>query len=349
MRHLFLLLSHLSLLLLLCLAACRPAGTRTGHVTLDYQTDYAAIAAAVDSTRIRQSITRLAGFGSRMTGYPGADSAAQYLVDQFTTIGLEDVKTEEFIASVPLDEGGELTLLDPIPATFPLSSLWPNLIRTSTLPPGGLTGRLYYVGRGDWADFNGKNIVDQIVLMEFNTSTNWENTAILGARAVIFVEPDWTTRVEGEEKYFQVPINFPRFWMRKQDAHPLVERLRNGETLHVRAKARMTWKRVPAYNVLGKITGTHPQLKDESIVLESYYDSISPVPAVSPGANQATGIVALLEMARYFRAHPPARTVYFLATSGHFLSLSGVSAFANRHTRKTPYFAERLTEPIDMK
>jgi hypothetical protein len=222
-------------------------------------------------------------------------------------------------------------------------------VRTSTTPPAGVTGRMYYVGQGDWADFNGIDPKDAILLMEFNTGVNWQNAANLGARAVIFVEPDRTTRVDGEEKYLQVPINLPRFWMKKEHGRPLIDRLKAEGPLTVRVRARMTWKRLPAYNVLGKIPGAHPVLKDEAIVLESYYDAISPVPAVSPGANQASGVVALLEMARYFAAHPPARTVYFLATSGHFLSLSGVNDFAHRHTRKTPYFARQIEEPINMK
>ena len=346
-----------TLLLILLFTACQTTGTRTGHVGIEDRTDAETVASLVDSVRIRQSITDLAGFGSRMTGYPGATEAAHYLADQLRTIGLEDVKMEEFVASVPLDEGGELILLDEeemststsLSRAIPLYSVWPNLIRTSTLPSGGLTGKLHYVDEGDWVDFNGVDVTDAIIMMDFNTGLNWQNAANLGARAVIFAEPNRTSRIEGEKKYLQVPINFPRFWMKKEHAAPLIARLKSAGALNVRAKARMTWKRLPAYNILGKITGTHPQLKDEAIVLESYYDSMSPVPAVSPGANQAAGIAALLEMARYFKAYPPARTVYFLATSGHFLSLSGVADFTRRHARKTEYFVKRLEEDINMK
>ncbi len=345
----------LGLVLLLPSIACQSSDIRIGPFDIEDLSDIGHVTSIVDSVHIRQTITDLAGFGTRMAVYPGATEAANYLADRFRIIGLENVKLEDFIASVPLDEGGALTILDSpstlpfLQPTIPLYSVWPNLVRTSTTPPEGITGKLYYVGEGDWVDFNDIDPTGAILMMDFNSGINWQNAANLGARAVIFSEPDRTTRIDGEEKYLQVPINFPRFWMKKEQARPLIERLKSAGPLNVRAKARMTWKRLPAYNVLGKITGTHPILKHEVIVLESYYDSMSPVPAVSPGANQAAGVATLVEMARYFKAHPPARTIYFLATSGHFLSLSGVNDFTKRHTRKAKYFAEKLEEPINMK
>ena len=344
---------HLAaLVLLLAVSACQTTGVRDRVAYLSEPIGDGQVAAVVDSARIRQTITDLVSFGSRVAGYPGATEAAHYLAGRMREMGLEDVELEEFVASVPLDEGGELTVLDEASLesrSIPIHAVWPNLVRTSTTPPGGITGKLHYVGNGEWKDFNGIDPTGAVFLMDFNSGVNWQRAAQLGAGAVIFVEPDHTTRVDGEEKYLQVPVNFPRFWMAKEQARPLVAYLEENGPLTVRARGRMTWKRLPAYNVLGKITGTHPVLRDEVIVLESYYDSMSPVPAVSPGANQASGAAALLEIARYFAAHPPARTVYFLATSGHFLSLSGVNDFTNRHTRKTAYFAEKLDEPIDMK
>ena len=340
------------LLALFAASACQTSGVRERVEYLSEPIGDGQVAAVVDSARIRQTITDLVSFGSRVAGYPGATDAAHYLAGRMREMGLEDVELEEFVASVPHDEGGELTVLDDAALasrTIPIHAVWPNLVRTSTTPPGGITGKLYYVGNGEWEDFNGIDPTGAVFLMDFNSGVNWQRAAQLGAGAVIFVEPDNTTRVDGEEKYLQVPVDFPRFWMAKEQARPLVAYLEENGPLTVRAKGRMTWKRLPAYNVLGKITGTHPVLKDEVIVLESYYDSMSPVPAVSPGANQASGVAALLEIARYFAAHPPARSVYFLATSGHFLSLSGVDDFTNRHTRKTAYFADQLEEPIDMK
>lgn len=305
----------------------------------------------VDSAQLHKTIARLAAPDSRMTGYPGADSAARFIETSFRDIGLEDVEIETFPASVPLDEGGTLTLLDGPTggvSLFPVYALWPNLVRTSTTPPEGITGRLIYAGTGEWTDFNDQDPEDAIVLMDFNTGVNWRNAAVLGARAVVFAEPEHTTRIEGEEKYLQVPLNLPRFWLPAVYAAPLIERLKSEKNIPATLHGRMTWKRLPAFNIMGKISGTHPQLKEETIVLNAYYDSVSPVPALSPGAGQAVGMAALLEIARYFKTNPPARTVYFLATSGHFLGLTGTANWASRHARHTAYFKNRQEKPINV-
>lgn len=341
-----------ALALLFGISACQTTGVRERVEVLAEPIGDGQVAAAVDSVRIRKTITDLVSFGSRVAGYPGATKAAYYLADRMREIGLEDVEMEEFVSSVPLDEGGELTLLDAADLetrSIPLYALWPNLVRTSTTPPGGITGKLHYVGNGEWEDFNGIDPAGAVFLMDFNSGVNWQRAAMLGAGAVIFAEPDHTTRVDGEEKHLQVPLDFPRFWMKKGAARPLIEYLEANSAITVRAKGRMTWKRLPAYNVFGRITGTHPLLKEEVIVLESYYDSMSAVPAVSPGANQASGVAALLEMARYFAAHPPARTVLILATSGHFMSLSGINDFSYRHARISSHFADKLEDPINIK
>ncbi len=340
------------LALLFGVSACQTTGVRERVEVLAEPIGDGQVAAVVDSTRIRKTITDLVSFGSRVAGYPGATEAAFYLADRMRDIGLEDVEMEEFVSSVPLDEGGELVILDPTTLesrSIPLYAVWPNLVRTSTTPPGGITGKLHYVGNGEWVDFNDIDPTGAVFMMDFNSGVNWQRAALLGAHAVIFAEPDQTTRIDGEEKHLQVPLDFPRFWMEKEQARPLVEYLNINGPINIRARGRMTWKRLPAYNIFGKITGTHPILKEEVIVLESYYDSMSPVPAVSPGANQAAGTAALLEIARYFVAHPPARTVLILTTSGHFLSLSGVNDFMYRHARKSRYFAQQISEPVNIK
>lgn len=340
------------LALLFGMSACQTTGVRERVEVLAEPIGDGQVAAVVDSARIRKTITDLVSFGSRVAGYPGATEAAYYLADRMREIGLEDVEMEEFVSSVPLDEGGELVILDSTTLesrSIPLYAVWPNLVRTSTTPSGGITGKLHYIGNGEWEDFNDIDPTGAVFMMDFNSGVNWQRAALLGAHAVIFAEPDHTTRIDGEEKHLQVPIDFPRFWMEKEQAGPLVEYLNVNGPINIRAMGRMTWKRLPAYNIFGKITGTHPILKEEVIVLESYYDSMSPVPAVSPGANQASGTAALLEIARYFAAHPPARTVLILATSGHFLSLSGVNDFMYRHARKSSYFAKQISEPINIK
>jgi len=42
-------------------------------------------------------------------------------------------------------------------------------------------------------------------------------------------------------------------------------------------------------------------LRDQIIVIEGYYDSMSVVPSLAPGAESACGIATMLELARIFK------------------------------------------------
>ncbi|MBI4531532.1 MAG: M28 family peptidase, partial [Candidatus Latescibacteria bacterium] len=315
-------------------------------------TDYMALTATVDSLRVCEAVRHLASFGSRVTGYPGADQAAQYLQEKFQEIGLQDVTREEFLVTTPIDYGATLTILTERGGEerpIEMFGLWPNLTKTSSLPKKGIQGVLIDGGSGNFRDVEGKDVEGSIVLMDFNTWNNWLNMGMLGAQAIIFVEPDSIVTLEAEQKFLSVPLGVERFWLPKADAVPLRARLQRGERLMVRMHSRMDWEKRPAWNILGRIPGTDPLLKEDIIVIEAYYDAMSIVPAMAPGAEQASGVTALLELARFFRHHPPARTLYFVATSAHHFGLRGIDDFLQRHARKEEHFIERMTSPINLK
>ncbi|MFT5368064.1 MAG: hypothetical protein ACI8V2_003027, partial [Candidatus Latescibacterota bacterium] len=102
-------------------------------------------------------------------------------------------------------------------------------------------------------------------------------------------------------------------------------------------------------NVLGWIQGTDPELKKKTIVINAYYDAMSVVPALAPGAEMASSVVGLLKLAEYFSKYPPKHTVLFLASSGHHLGFRGICDFLARHARKEKHFAQLMTEPLDLK
>ena len=61
--------------------------------------------------------------------------------------------------------------------------------------------------------------------------------------------------------------------------------------------------------------------KEQVIVIQAYYDAMSVVPARAPGAENASGIVALLKLIETLGASPKLFRAIFLATSGHFQGL----------------------------
>ena len=167
-----------------------------------------------------------------------------------------------------------------------------------------------------------------IVLVDFNSGTRWINAAMLGAKAAIFIEPETTIRGEAENKFLTVPANIPRFWISKEDAEELKAMMAQ-EKISARLTCTMTWERRTGQNIRGFLEGADPVLKDELVVLTAYYDSMSIVPSMAPGADPTGGIAALLEVARIFTNEEfrPGRSMLFVATDAHFQGLAGMRAF----------------------
>lgn len=80
--------------------------------------------------------------------------------------------------------------------------------------------------------------------------------------------------------------------------------------------------RVIGYNLIGVMRGSDPVLRDQIVVIAAHYDHLGigkPVngDSIYNGADDdASGVTAILEIARSLASNPPRRTVVFMATSG---------------------------------
>ncbi len=305
---------------------------------------------------LRAHIEALSTHPSRVTGYPGAAAAARYIEDQFRQIGLQDITSEHFELPVPMDKGAHLRL--PSGQHYALHALWPNGVRTSTLPSGGIDGHLIDAGRGTLAELDGQQVTGSIALMAFGSGNNYVEVRALGARAIIFYDDGRVTRGEAAEKFLQVPVDIPRFWMASEEAQALRSQIENGRT-QVHLEARMDWEQATARNIYAILPGLDEDMprgqrqqvqkwKDQVLVVQAHYDAMSVVPALAPGAESASGIATLLETARLLKEHGTRYTVLFLATPGHFQGLAGINDFLARHARKSTYFRERIAEDAEI-
>ena len=277
-----------------------------------------------------------------MPGYPGNQSAADYIEARFRALGLAEVEKETYSVAVPVETGSFLYCQG---KNLPVWAAWPNFVRTSTVPPEGLSGPVVYGGDGTTTNYQGKDLQGAIVLLDFNCGFRWLDAGLLGAKAIIFIEPPETTFFEARRKFLSIPLDLPRFYVKKEDARFLIKSPLPSATIF----CRQNWQKADAANILGYIPGTDPDLKKEIVCLSAYYDSISVIPSLAPGADQASGITALLDLANYFRQYPPKRTILFLAVGSHFEYLRGIGDFVNRHYRKRREFVSKVPEPIDIK
>jgi len=276
---------------------------------------------------VKTHVRRLSSLSSRMDGYPGNREAADYIAKIFRDYGLQVVR-DRFNVTVPIDRGSFLEISSP-KGSFMVNAkaLWPNLVETCRTPPEGLVGELVYVGKGTLAELSGKNLTGKIALMEFNSEENWwKNVVYLGARGIVFIEPLEYTQSEASLKHVNVPLDIPRVVISREDAERIM-----ALTGPVRARihVNMDFEKVTSENIIGILNGT--SAKDEIFMITAYYDSFSYIPVDAPGAQESVGISILMELVRFFQAHPPKRTIWFVAFSGHNLQLAGSRWFSYQH------------------
>ncbi len=168
-----------------------------------------------------------------------------------------------------------------------------------------------------------------VALIDFNASSNWINAAMLGAQAVLFIEPEDTLRGAAENKFLTVPASIPRFWIGREDAEFLLKEMNAGAALDAQLTCDVRWESRQGQNITGLLRGSDPSLRDELIVIQTYYDSMSVVPSLAPGAQTTSGIASMMELIRLLSQPEfrPSRSALFLATGGHFSGLSGMRAF----------------------
>ncbi|MFH1421867.1 MAG: M28 family peptidase [Planctomycetota bacterium] len=94
----------------------------------------------------------------------------------------------------------------------------------------------------------------------------------------------------------------------------------------VKIVSKQIIEKVTSHNVVTKITGT--KYPKEKIVIVAHYDSVP----LSVGVHDnAAGSAVIAEIARIFKAEPPARTVIFCWCGSEELGLLGSFAYAEKH------------------
>ncbi|MGE5531147.1 MAG: M28 family peptidase, partial [Bacteroidota bacterium] len=337
----------LMLLGLIPAAVAQQPGRQESEMVLTSDTNYEAVTSMLQQDRMERFVKQLASFGSRVTGYPGCNRAAGLIEQTFREIGLQVTK-ETFSVLVPMPkydaQGRAGTITVPSGKQYGILPLWPNLVQMPKTPPEGLSGKLIYASKGALQSFNGQDVIGSIVMLDFDSGREWFNAPLLGAKAVLFVEPRETIRGEAEQKFLSMPVNMPRFWVPKATADLLQGMIAQQSDVKINLKCDIDWKKVTGENILGHLKGTDPRLSKQQVVLQAYYDSISIAPDLAPGAENACSIAALMELARAFKANPPKRSVTFLANAGHFEAMAGEKAFIARRMRgaRSEKYVKRL-------
>jgi hypothetical protein len=131
----------------------------------------------------------------------------------------------------------------------------------------------------------------------------------------------------------------PVFWLKDSD-HSLEQLVKNQASAAKLTVTGTLQKTIPAENVMGYVEGTDPQLKNQYIVLSAHYDhlGVAKTPVEEDGKmdsiyngarDNAVGVTAVMDAARYFVQHPPKRSVMFVAYTGEEIGEIGSKYFAS--------------------
>lgn len=271
---------------------------------------------------LSDDIFALASVPARLGGSPGAEQAAEYLLERLGGTEPDHLLEQRFPVVYPADKGGVLEFDDGL--AIRLRGLWPNTARTPTLRDH--SGPLVYAADGELSRYDGQPVENAIVVLEWSCGARWYDAFVLGARAVIFIGPGDMTRADATQKFLNTPLDMPRFYVTAEDGAVLRERASVGRW--ARLDARMDWQSAHGRNLLAFYRGGDPALEHEVVVVQAHYDSISVVPSVNPGASQACSAAAALAVAQEVGRKRPARSVLVALTDAHFLALGGARHLA---------------------
>lgn len=280
---------------------------------------------AISEQELRPAIATMSSLGTRVTGSEGMAKAAQYIEKRLGELGIE---THDFTYRTAvrrhlyafLSHQGKDYQLTP----FHYNAITPQAIDKELKAP------VYYVGGGSFAEISGKDLKDAIALLDFDSGRNWQLLASLGVRAIIYLKDDASnSRIFFTEKEELTPLQLPAYFMQKDEAEEIFGQLKPagaGPVLlaaDARIRASAVWENASATNIYGIIEGRHPTLKNELVILESFYDNQEFVAKNSPGADAASSIATFLALAKRLKKNPPDRSVLLVASSGQFQTLAG--------------------------
>jgi len=288
----------------------------------------------LDMSYVRQVTQHLGTIGSMPLGFramatPEDQETAQYLADQMTTIGLEDVSVEEFTGDGWRFKGATVDVSGPgLNTTFQASSL----AGVPGTEPEGVSGEVVPVGYGLPSDYRGLDVRGKIVFAwwDYDHLGSWPNyiameATVHGAKAVIMASAPkhyWYSAGDGRalgsnDGECSSTLCAPLVVISKRSASSLVDSLSAGRvaatvTLHAKNLIGST-----AYQPIGEITGSvYP---NKAIVFTAHQD------AWFTGAGDdsvAVGMMMAIAKAAVESGYQPQYTWIFAPVTGEEYGLA---------------------------
>lgn len=284
----------------------------------------------------------------RDTGSPELDIAANYIASEFQKLEIKTLPgADHYFQSFNLERFkkpaiGELKLQDNV---FKQNEQFVILEGVN----GEWTGEWVYVGYGSAeeipVDIKGKMVVSIAGSKNttgrepiYEASAEKLNRIVAGGGVgLIEITPPtvaWSSVVNafGRQTIVSIKKNrktAPHLWVKGFD-ELWFKNLKEQKTIQGSLKILQNDPiQLTSKNVIGKIEGTDPDLKNEYLVISAHYDhlgigAIKNQDSIYNGArDNALGVVAMLSAARFFHQFPPKRSILFIAFTAEERGLLG--------------------------
>ncbi|MGA3191926.1 MAG: M28 family metallopeptidase [Candidatus Bathyarchaeia archaeon] len=308
----------------------------------------------------------VSGYSFRSAGSPGANATANWIKDQFQSLGLETQLesfqfTNWYLPSSPtlvVDQQGSPNDTE---SQIAIRSFEPVQYSCPT-PEGGVSGNLVVLplpsGLG-FGDFEGGDISTSIFRLQWNgidttgkivlvgREVNWYDAyrrtflAKLSSQpplAVIYTywyswmssAPPILEPMEGARADIGVGANTPTAWVSYQDGL-MIQAMAATGNLSATVNIPAIIDNGTNYNVIGELKGTvNPE---RAIIVSGHYDTV-----MSPGfCDNGAGTAGVIELARVFTdaakngAYTPQQSLIFIAFTGEELGYVGSINYIKQH------------------
>lgn len=286
---------------------------------------------------------------------PEIDVAAKYISDDLKKSGVKEINGapgyyQSFnIKSATPPQEGSLVIND---KTFSIAG---DLLQIGG-KDAAISAPIVFANFGTTQDLDKLDVKGKIVVtnLGINDSSNMrealgnvkaKHDAVLQRGAVALIERFWQKDVAwtavqsryGSERFVSSEDSIPVFLLNTDETFIKFLASAPMATLHTSGNSI---KNLPAKNVLGWVEGTDSKLKDQYIVLSAHYDHIgvATTPTTENGVtdsiyngarDNAVGVTAVMNAARYFGKYPPKRSVLFILYTAEEMGLLGSRYFSD--------------------
>jgi Peptidase family M28 len=284
---------------------------------------------------MRARVLELCEFGNRFVGSPGERAVREYIRNELEDAGTGPARVEEFEVLGYEPGTASCEILGVAERPLPAVGL------QFTASAEAVAEAVYLGSPGSVEDIQsledqGISLANRVLVVD----TYWpyglaEHAVAQGAAALVVVSPN----SEGLLAHFSAqlyppagaspfdgrPLPIPGVTVERQAAQRLLALMAAGPRV-LRVAHQAAYEPVSTANVIAEVPGA--ELPDERVVLGAHYDTqLDGVGA----CDNATGVAALIELARACAASPRRRTVVFVAFGDEEHGFHGSLAYCRRH------------------